>query len=224
LIELLNYQMSLANYNAIFGAIIFVMVHSTIFVSDAITNNFFPFRQIFGVAVHQDLETGKYHDLNYSYSCDSTRSCSRELCKASSILRANRVILMPIFSSRDCSVPDTAWVATMTTVLAVEWLLTILWIGRKKLCLLCSWMEDKMSAMLLFYYLAVSFIYLWWGPTSLIVAISNQVEGLWAVLTLRYGLFAVLWNHIFYNLCNQETEEKQILRVNTSIEYSDTAP
>lgn len=189
-------------------ASILVLVHWTLFATDIIRNNFFPFQIIFGSAYHKD-DDGTYTYENYTYSCSNTGQCAQELCLAAEIPRANRVILMPVTNARDCYVPNDISIYIISSLLIAETLTTIWCVIRNiyrqydpdiliSYPILCS---DAIlcPGLMMWVYGIVSTIIIILGPVALVTVIVNKDFILIIPVILRLIIFILLLSAIDYN-------------------------
>jgi len=201
------------SWNTIFNTIILVLIHWTIFMTDVLLNNFFPFSQIFGSAVHNDIIKNTYKDLNYTYSCTGVAECSQKLCLASQVPLANRVILIPITTTNNCNLPNDIWIYIMIAILIIELLFTLLWINKCSTCLL-----NKQSGLILSMYVVINLIILFWGPIAFISIITSGHFRLLIVFAFRLVLLVVTWGFLWYNISvdNMSGEDNKL----ETVEYN----
>ena len=123
--------MILTSWNTIFSIGILIFIHWTLFITDILTNNFFPFGQIYGESYYTSTNNMNisWDYTNYSYECNTVSDCSRELCLASRYGRTNRVVLTPATNTDNCDLPMDISIYFITTILIVELGCTILWLS-----------------------------------------------------------------------------------------------
>jgi hypothetical protein len=189
-------------------ASILVLVHWTLFATDIIRNNFFPFQIIFGKAYYTD-NNGTYTYENYSYSCSNTGQCAQELCLAAQVGRTNRVILMPVTTGNNCYLPNDIFIYIMSSLLIVETLATIWCIVRYK----CRQYDPEIlvsyptlcgdgflcPGLMMWIYGIVSTIVIVFGPISLVTMIVVKDLILIIPMALRLVTFVLLLNSIKYD-------------------------
>jgi len=189
-------------------AMILVMFHWSIFVTDMSTsNNFFPFSQILGKAYEYDMFNNTYRYANYTYVCQGLADCSEKLCIASNIPKVNQVILSPIVSTTDCNAISglDAWIYTMLTLLILETVLTLWWIFKKR-CDSC--LCDKRSLLIMTYYMIINIIMLLWGPISILSTISNQTMITICIVGMRFAFFLMVWIALARDIAANKSEEE----------------